>query len=111
MTFEELSSSTHNWWINPREYARQEACMGRRFEYIHLEPERTALVVVDMTSSFVLENPYCNGIVPKVSHPAHSLRALALPKPHTPSSWEREFCGEEIARSSGTPEDIDQAAV
>jgi nicotinamidase-related amidase len=111
MTAGELSSSTHHWRIDPREYARHEARRGRRFAYNHLEPERTALIVVDMTAFFVEENPYCKGIVRKISSLATSLRALGgtvawvFPKPHEPSSWERQFYGEEIARLYASPEE------
>jgi nicotinamidase-related amidase len=116
MTSEELPSLTHQWWINPRDYARHEARRGRRFAYDHLEPERTALVVVDMTAFFVAENPYCEGIVPRVSYLAESLRALGstvawvLPKPHAPSSWEQEFYGGETARLYASPDETREPA-
>src|SRR4051812_2825328 len=65
----------HDWWIDPREYARHEARRGRRFAFTHLAPARTALVVIDMVPFFVSGNPYCRGIVPNIGRIADALRA------------------------------------
>jgi len=65
----------HQWWIDPREYARHEARRGRRFAFVNLVPARTALVVIDMVPFFVSGNPYCRGIVPNIGGIADSLRA------------------------------------
>jgi len=64
----------HQWWIDPREYARHEARRGRRHAFVHLVPARTALVVIDMVPFFVSGNPYCRGIVPNIGRLADSLR-------------------------------------
>jgi nicotinamidase-related amidase len=64
----------HEWWIDPREYARHEARRGRRFAFVNLVPARTALVVIDMVPFFVSENPYCRGIVPNIGRIADALR-------------------------------------
>jgi hypothetical protein len=37
----------HDWFIEQREYDRQESRRGRRHAYGSLDPRRTALVVVD----------------------------------------------------------------
>lgn len=41
----------HDWKIPDREYARQDDRRGRRHAFEHLDPNTTALVVVDMTPS------------------------------------------------------------
>lgn len=101
---------THAWHIEPREYARHESRRGRRHAFEHLVPGRTALVIVDMVPFFVLENPYCRGIVPTISHLADSLRtaggsvAWVLPAAGEASAISDEFHGQEAAaayRSSG----------
>jgi nicotinamidase-related amidase len=65
----------HQWWIDPREYARHETRRGRRHAFVNLVPARTALVVIDMVPFFVSGNPYCRGIVPNIGRLADSLRA------------------------------------
>ena len=102
----------HSWRIEAREYARQESRRGRRHAYEHLDPARTALVVVDMVPFFVLENEYCAGIVPNISRLALSLRAAGgtvawvLPGAAPDAgSWAEEFFGPDIAamfRDSGS---------
>ncbi|WP_214324609.1 isochorismatase family cysteine hydrolase [Nonomuraea sediminis] len=67
----------HEWWIDPREYARHEARRGRRFAFTDLVPARTALVVIDMVPFFVSDSPYCRGIVPNISRIADTLRAAS----------------------------------
>ena len=61
----------HAWRIEEREYARQEQRRGRRHAYEHLDPARTALVVVDMVPFFVEEKPYCRGIPAPRTLPTH----------------------------------------
>ncbi|MFQ6330775.1 hypothetical protein ACLMAL_32205 [Nocardia sp. CWNU-33] len=53
----------HDWLIQEREYARQEAHRGRRFAFTRLDPRRTALVVIDMVPFHVDGYPYCLDIV------------------------------------------------
>lgn len=64
----------HNWMIEEREYARQESRRGRRHAYNHLDPTRTALVVIDMVP-FFSDGAYVQGIVPNISRIADALRA------------------------------------
>lgn len=92
----------HQWRIEEREYARHESRRGRRHAFETLDPQRTALVVVDMVSFFVDENPYASAIVPNINALAGSLRtaggcvAWVLPRPST-TAVRREFYGDEIA--------------
>ncbi|MYQ79900.1 MULTISPECIES: isochorismatase family cysteine hydrolase [unclassified Streptomyces] len=67
-------SAMHEWQIEPREYARQEARRGRRHAYTSLDPARTALIVIDMVPFFVEANPYVRGIVQNIGRIAESLR-------------------------------------
>ncbi|MGA5037130.1 isochorismatase family protein [Streptomyces capoamus] len=64
----------HDWRIEPREYARQEARRGRRHAYESLDPMRTALLVIDMVPFFAEANPYVRGIVPHIGRIAGTLR-------------------------------------
>jgi nicotinamidase-related amidase len=94
---------THQWFIEPREYARQEQRRGRRHAYEQLDPPRTALVVVDLVSFFVAQNPYARGIVPHVNRLASGLRSAGgrvfwvLPAVSTPTPAAVEFFGDEVA--------------
>jgi hypothetical protein len=72
---EGLKAKLHQWRIEPREYARQEERRGKRHEFQHLVPNRTALVVIDMVPFFVAQNAYCRGIVPDIAKLANGLRA------------------------------------
>lgn len=93
----------HDWRIEEREYARHEQRRGRRHAFEHLDPARTALVVVDMVTFFVSENPYCRGIVPNVNRIARALRAAGgtvawvLPGAAERSAVTEEFYGPEVA--------------
>jgi nicotinamidase-related amidase len=94
----------HHWHIETREYARQESRRGRRHAFEHLDPSRTALVVVDMVPFFLEEGGHTQGIVPNVSSLADALRAAGgtvvwvLPGAGEPSAVSDEFLGPEIAR-------------
>lgn len=66
----------HQWRIEEREYARQEARRGRRYAFQSLEPRRTALIVIDMVPFLALENGYCRGIAPNINAIASALRAV-----------------------------------
>lgn len=103
----------HDWRIDPRQYERQEQRRGRRHAFEHLDPKRTALIVVDMIPFFVNENPYCRGIVPNIATLASSLRAAGgtvvwvLPAVAAEvSDISKEFFGESVAEmfnaSAGT---------
>lgn len=109
---------THNWFIEPREYKRQEERRGRRHAYEFLIPVHTALIVVDMVPFFIEENPYCRGILPNISCLAASVRAaggtVAWVFPDsTPQhrAWMDEFYGEKVASlyadsgGRGTPQE------
>jgi nicotinamidase-related amidase len=93
----------HDWHIEEREYARQEARRGRRHAYLSLTPARTALVVVDMVPFFVDENPYCRGIIPNIEALAGALRAAGgtvawvVPRVAPPTAWATEFFGPSVA--------------
>lgn len=75
MTDSALDTAFHAWHIEEREYARHEQRRGRRHAFEHLEPRRTALVVVDLVPFFARENPYVRGIVANVNRLADALRA------------------------------------
>jgi nicotinamidase-related amidase len=93
----------HDWRIEEREYARQEQRRGRRHAYEHLDPLRTALVVVDVVPFFAEENPFVRGIVGPVNRLAASLRsaggtvAWVVPGRPTPSAVREEFFGPAVA--------------
>jgi nicotinamidase-related amidase len=95
----------HNWFIEEREYARHESRRGRRHAFEQLDPQRTALVVVDMVPFFVAEGGYFRGIVPNISRLANALRnaggtvAWVLPANGAPSSANNEFLGAETAKA------------
>jgi nicotinamidase-related amidase len=95
----------HDWSIEEREYARHEQRRGRRHAFERIEPERTALVVIDMVPFFVDDSEYCRGIVPNIGHIADFLRAAGgsvawvLPGVTEPSVVDQEFLGEEVART------------
>ncbi len=93
----------HQWLVEEREYARHEARRGRRHAYEHLDPRRTALVVVDLVPFFVGESAYVRGILPRVNALAAALRsaggtvAWVVPGHVSPSAKDREFFGDEVA--------------
>lgn len=93
----------HDWFIEPREYARHEARRGRRHAFERLVPPRTALVVVDMVPFFVEQNEYARGIVPNIERLAEVLRsaggvvAWVLPTTEPPLRARAEFLGPTIA--------------
>jgi nicotinamidase-related amidase len=98
-------AGTHEWYIEEREYLRQESRRGRRHAYERLTPERTALIVIDMVPFFALENRYCRGIVPNINRLAGALRAAGglvvwvLPGGEgRPTPVAEEFLGAETAR-------------
>lgn len=102
----------HLWCVEEREYARHESRRGRRHAYEHLDPLRTALVVVDIVPFFVRESAYVRGIVPRVNELASALRAAGgavvwvVPGYTEPTAKDREFFGDEVAtayaRSGGS---------
>lgn len=105
----------HDWAIEDGEYLRQEERRGRRHAFAHLDPTRTALLVVDLVAFFVEENPYARGIVPNVNALAEALRAAGgtvawiVPAPWEPSAMKDELLGPRIAElyrhsgGEGTP--------
>ena len=107
-----LDVADHDWLVEEREYERHEARRGRRHAYEHLDPRRTALVVVDIVPFFVRESAYVRGIVPRVNALAAALRsaggtvAWVVPGFVEPTAKDREFFGDEVAeayaRSGGT---------
>jgi nicotinamidase-related amidase len=96
-------AADHEWFVEEREYARHEARRGRRHAFEHLDPQRTALVVVDVVPFFVRESAYVRGIVPRVNRLADALRlaggvvAWVVPGYAPPSAKDREFFGDEVA--------------
>jgi nicotinamidase-related amidase len=105
----------HDWAIEEREYRRQEERRGRRHAFAHLDPERAALLVVDLVAFFIDENDYARGIVPNVNELAGVLRsaggtvAWIVPAPWEPSAMKDELLGPRIAElyrhsgGEGTP--------
>lgn len=73
--------ATHDWFVEEREYRRHEERRGRRHAYEHLDPRRTALVVVDVVPFFVRESAYVRGIVPRVNALASALRTGTARRP------------------------------
>lgn len=108
-------TADHAWLIEEREYRRQESRRGRRHAYGHLDPTRTALVVIDVVPFFAVESAYVRGIVPRVNRLAGALReaggvvAWVVPGYSEPTAKDREFLGADIAEmfarsgGSGTP--------
>src|SRR5689334_5636042 len=66
-TEREAGAVLHQWEIEEREYLRQEERRGRRHGFEHLDPRRTALLVVDLVAFFIDENDYARGIIPNVN--------------------------------------------
>ena len=105
----------HRWEIPERDYARHEARRGQRHAFGVLDPARTALVVVDLVPFFVVENPYCRGIVPVVAALADVVRraggtvAWVVPGDDPPPPARVEFLGAGVAAAyagsggTGTP--------
>ncbi len=95
----------HDWYIEAREYERQETRRGRRHAFEHLEPTGTALVVIDMVPFFLAENAYARGIVVNICSVAAALRsaggtvAWVLPGADPPSAVRDEFFGPRIAET------------
>ena len=98
-----VAPSVHRWAISEQEYARHEARRGRRHAYESLDPARTALVVVDLVPFFYEANETCYAITPNVRLLTDVLRgaggvvAWVVPGDPGPTSWAREFRGEEVA--------------
>lgn len=96
-------TADHAWLVEEREYARHEARRGRRHAFEHLDPRRTALVVVDLVPFFVRESAYVRGILPRVEQLAAALRsaggvvAWVVPGYAPPSAKDLEFFGHEVA--------------
>lgn len=94
----------HAWHIEPREYARQEERCSRRHAFAHLDPRRTALLVIDVAPFFLDQSAYCRGIVPNIIRLADRLRkaggvvAWVLPMAEpAPSAAAVEFLGSGVA--------------
>lgn len=95
----------HAWVVEEREYRRHEERRGRRHAYEHLDPPRTALVVVDVVPFFVEQSAYCRGILPQIDVLARGLRraggvvAWVVPAYVEPTARAREFYGDDVART------------
>ena len=95
----------HDWLVEEREYRRHEERRGRRHAYEHLDPPRTALVVVDVVPFFVEQSAYCRGILPQVDVLARGLRqaggvvAWVVPAYVEPTVRAREFYGNDVAEA------------
>ncbi|MGF6885647.1 nicotinamidase-related amidase [Nocardia sp. GAS34] len=96
---------SHVWRIEAREYARHETRRGRRFAYPELDPQHTALIVIDMVPFHVADSAYCRGIVPNINRMAETLRtaggtvAWVLPGTGKPTATAIEFFGPRIAET------------
>ena len=104
---EETAPKQHDWRIDEREYKRHEQRRGRRHAYESLDPNKTALVVVDMIPFFVDDNSYALGIVPRIQRLADVLREAAgtvawvVPESAPPTEAEIAFFGREVAELYG----------
>lgn len=93
----------HRWELEDREIRRHEQRRGRRHAFEHLDPQRTALVVIDLVPFFVAQSGYVRGIVQPVNETAALLRPLGgtiawvIPAAGSPSPVEEEFYGSEAA--------------
>jgi nicotinamidase-related amidase len=104
---EGLEVRVHDWSIAQREYDRMLSRRGRRHAYTHLDPTRTALVVVDVMPFFVDEPdlPYSRGVLPQIVALAAALRAaggtvawvLSPGAGTVPTPAAVEFHGERVA--------------
>lgn len=98
-----VDTADHDWFVEERELERHETRRGRRHAFEHLDPRRTALVVVDIVPFFVRESAYVRGVVPRVNLLAAALRsagsvvAWVVPGYAPPSAKDREFFGDEVA--------------
>ncbi|CAN5638940.1 cysteine hydrolase [soil metagenome] len=102
-------AATHDWFIEQREYERQESRRGRRHAYESLDARRTALVVIDLVPFFFEEDdPYVFGIVPHVNTLAAVMRGTGglvvwVTPANTPvSAWDEEFFGPQVAARYNT---------
>lgn len=95
----------HDWTIDEREYRRHEARRGRRHAYEHIDPQRTAFVVIDLVPFFADGSPYVRGIVPRINTLASALRdaggmvAWVVPGYREPTARDREFLGVDLAET------------
>lgn len=93
----------HSWRIDETEYRRHEQRRGRRHAFEVLDPERTALLVVDMIPFFIDELPTARAIVATIQHLADRLRRAGgmvvwvAPGDDPLSDARREFYGDEVA--------------
>lgn len=96
--------AVHDWFIEQREYERQESRRGRRHAYESIDAERTALVVVDLVPFFFEDDdPYIFGIVPNVNALTAAMRSAGglvvwVTPANTPvTAWDEEFFGPQVA--------------
>ncbi|WP_423057261.1 isochorismatase family protein [Brevibacterium linens] len=98
-------TDAHDWFIEEREYRRHEQRRGRRHAFAHVDPMRTAFVVIDLIPFFVEQSAYARGIVPRVNELATTVRnaggtvAWIVPGFREPTAAAREFLGQEVARA------------
>lgn len=107
-----LQVKVHDWSIAQREYERMESRRGRRHAYTHLDPARTALVVVDVMPFFVDDPdlPHTRGVLPPIVALAGALRAaggtvawvLSPGAGTAPTPATVEFLGEQVATAYAT---------
>lgn len=98
---------THRWRIEDREVRRHEQRRGNRHAFKHLDPRRTALVVIDLVPFFVTGSGYVRGVIQPINDTAALLRRLGglvtwvVPAPSPPSPLDEEFYGSEAAQAYG----------
>lgn len=102
----------HRWHLEDHEIRRHTERRGRRHAFERLDPDRTALAVIDMVPFFVRSNSYATGIVGPINAAATVLRsrggtvAWVVPAPTSPTELDEELYGPEVAatygRSGGT---------
>ena len=98
-----LDRRSHRWELDAREVRRHEQRRGRRHAFEHLDPHRTALVVVDMVPFFAADSPFVRGIVPTINRSAALLRSVGgtvawiMPAVGDPPPIDDEFYGPSVA--------------
>ncbi|MEM7274734.1 MAG: isochorismatase family cysteine hydrolase [Actinomycetota bacterium] len=97
----------HRWRIEEREIQRHIARRGRRHAFEHLDPTRTALVVIDLVPFFVAESGHARATIRPVNETAAVLRSLGgtvawvVPglSSGSPTALDEEFYGPAVAES------------
>lgn len=104
----------HCWELEDREIRRHEQRRGRRHAFEHLDPRRTALVVIDLVPFFVAHSGYVRGIMEPIGRQVvrqvleilllmggdaepHDRRSAASQGPEPQTSRTKRACGDRSA--------------